>query len=222
MLNEDDGEFITALVQSLAIMGIEPLTDSALQRMGLHYNLLSKWNARLNLTRIVAPQEAARLHYAESIYGYHLIKGTASMLDVGSGAGFPAVPMAIMDGGLNVTALESNQKKSIFLKEVKQQLALVNLMVETSRIEEFECSGYAVIASRALDRAEKMYGDLLRRLSPGQILMLFCSDGMIETLSRELPPGIKIDRHAIPNSQSRVIAFFNALPALNTLPARNG
>src|SRR5215467_2220434 len=222
MLNGDDREFTGALAETVASMGIGRLSDSDLQQMALHYRLLSKWNARLNLTRIVAPQEAARLHYAESIYGYHLIKGAASLLDVGSGAGFPGVPMAIMNGGLNVTALESNQKKSIFLKEVKQQLALVNLMVETSRIEEFECRGYAVIASRALDRAEKMYGDLLRRLSPGQILMLFCSDGMIETLSRELPPGIKIDRHAIPNSQSRVIAFFNALPALNTLPARNG
>src|SRR5215831_2200139 len=186
MLSGDDREFISALTESVASMGTRPLTDSALQRMALHYRLLSKWNARLNLTRIVAPQEAARLHYAESIYGYHLIKGTASMLDVGSGAGFPAVPMAIMEGGLNVTALESNQKKSIFLKEVKQQPALANLRVETGRIEDFACSGYAVIASRALDRAEKMYGDLLQRLSPGQILMLFCSDAMVETLSREL------------------------------------
>lgn len=215
MLNGDDREFTGALAETVASMGTRHLADSALQQMALHYRLLSKWNARLNLTRIVSPQEAARLHYAESIYGYHLIKGAASLLDVGSGAGFPAVPMAIMNGGLNVTALESNQKKSIFLKEVKQQLALSNLRVATSRIEGFECSGYAVIASRALDRAEKMYGDLLHRLAPGQTLMLFCSDTMIETLSRELPPGFQIDRHAIPISQSRVVALFSHLPAHN-------
>jgi 16S rRNA (guanine527-N7)-methyltransferase len=213
MLNEGDREFISALAESLARMGLGSLADSALQQMALHYKLLSKWNARLNLTRIVSLQEAARLHYAESIYGYHLIKGATSMLDVGSGAGFPGVPMAILNGGLSVTALESNQKKSVFLKEVKQQLALSNLRVETSRVEDFECRGYAVIASRALDRAEEMYGDLLGRLSPGQILMLFCSDAMIKTLSRELPSGIKIDRHAIPTSQSRVVALFNSLPA---------
>jgi 16S rRNA (guanine527-N7)-methyltransferase len=213
MLNEDDGEFQTALVQSLASMRIGRLADSALQQMSLHYKLLSKWNARLNLTRIVAPQEAARLNYAESIYGYHLIKGAAALLDVGSGAGFPGVPMAIMNGGLSVTALESNQKKSIFLKEVKQQLALPNLTIETSRIEDFECSGYSVIASRALDRAEKMYGDLLGRLSPGQILMLFCSGAMVQSLSRKLPSGFDVQPHPIPNSQSRVIALFKRSPA---------
>ena len=215
MLDEDAGEFISALVQSLKGMGTQPLADSQLQLMALHYRALSKWNARLNLTRIVAPQEAARLHYAESIYGYHLIKGAASILDVGSGAGFPAVPMAIMNGVMSVTALESNQKKSTFLKEVKQGLALSNLRVETSRIEDFECSGYAVIASRALDRAEKMYGDLLHRLAPGQTLMLFCSDTMVETLSRELPLGVQIYRHAIPTAQSRIIALFNHLPDHN-------
>src|SRR5215470_18177133 len=100
MLNEGDREFISALAEAVASMGTRPLADSTLQQMALHYKLLSKWNARLNLTRIVAPQEAARLHYAESIYGYDLIKGAASILDVGSGAGFPAVPMAIMNGGL--------------------------------------------------------------------------------------------------------------------------
>jgi 16S rRNA (guanine527-N7)-methyltransferase len=212
MPNGEDGEFISALVESSASMGIRPLADSHLQRMALHYKLLSKWNARLNLTRIVAPQEAARLHYAESIYGYYLIEGAASVLDVGSGAGFPAVPLAVMNGDMSVTALESNQKKSVFLKEVKQQLALSNLRVETSRMEDFECSGYAVIASRALDRAERLYGDLLHRLSPGQILMLFCSQAMVDTLSLGLPPRVEIDRHPIPDSQSRVVALFNRLP----------
>jgi 16S rRNA (guanine(527)-N(7))-methyltransferase RsmG len=207
MLSGED-EFSRALRESVAGLGIEPLTDSQLQQMRLHYELLAKWNSRVNLTRIVVPREAARLHYAESIYGYSLLRGTASVLDVGSGAGFPAVPLAIMNGGLRVTALESNQKKSVFLKEVKQQLALSNLRIEIARIEDLEWSGFPALASRALDRAQEMYAGLVRKLNPGQVLMLFCSDSMMEALSSGLPPGIETESHRIPHSQSRLITLF--------------
>src|SRR5262249_43693734 len=173
MLSGDDREFVRALTESVAELRL-PLTDLQLQQMGLHYKLLTKWNAKMNLTRIAAPREAARLHYAESIYGCSFLERATSVLDVGTGAGFPAAPLAIMNSDLSVTALESNQRKSVFLKEVKQQLALSNLRVEAARIEDFNWSCYSALTSRALDRAEEMYADLVGKLSPGQILMLFC------------------------------------------------
>jgi len=163
----------------------------------------------MNLTRIAAPREAARLHYAESIYGCSFLRGAASVLDVGSGAGFPAIPLAIINRHMSVTALESNQRKSVFLKEVKHQLALPNLRIATARIEDFGWNSYSAVASRALDRAEKAYAWLIQNLSPGQLLMLFCSGRLLEALARDLPWGLELDRHPIPDSQSRVIALFN-------------
>jgi len=207
MLSGDDREFVRALTESVAELGL-PLTDLQLKQMRLHYELLRKWNAKMNLTRISAPREAARLHYGESIYGCSFLKGAASVLDVGSGAGFPAVPLAIMNRELAVTALESNQRKSVFLKEVKQQLALSNLRVETARIEDFQWSCYSAVTSRGLDRAEKMYAELVGNLNPGQTLMLFCSDAMMEALCRDLPSGVELEPHRIPNSESRVVVFF--------------
>jgi len=213
MVSGDDGEFICALTESVAGLGLASLTMLQLEQMRLHYELLTKWNTRMNLTRISAPRDAARLHYAESIYGSAFLSGAASALDVGSGAGFPAVPLAIMNSRLSVAALESNQKKSVFLKEVKQLLGLSNLHVETARIEDYNWSRYSALVSRAIDRAEKTYTALIQSLSPGQLLMLFCSERLLENLERELPPGIRVDRHRIPNSQSRFIAVINGLLA---------
>jgi 16S rRNA (guanine(527)-N(7))-methyltransferase RsmG len=209
MGSKPDQEFLSALLVSVERLGVPPLTESQLQRMELHYQMVTRWNRRVNLTRITTPEAAARFHYAESIYGYSLLGGVASVLDVGSGAGFPAVPLAIMNSGLSVTALEPNQKKSVFLKEVKDQLALSNLEVATARIEDFNWSGYSALASRALDGAEKIYGGLIRQLTRGQLLMLFCSDALLQALARDFASCIEIERRRIPNSQSRLIAMFH-------------
>ena len=215
MVGVHDQEFISSLIESVENMKLPSLTDSQLQQMELHYRMLTKWNRRVNLTRIRTPQEAARFHYAESIHACSLLKGVASILDVGSGAGFPAVPLAIMDGRLSVTALESNQKKSVFLKEVKDQLSLSNLEVVTARIEDFHWSGYAALTSRALDRAEKVYADLIRSLNRDQTLMLFCSDSLLDLLQRDLPAEIRVQSHHIPQSQFRLITLFKHQPLEN-------
>jgi 16S rRNA (guanine527-N7)-methyltransferase len=208
MLSRDDQEFISALKESVESLGISPLTGSQLQQLAAHYRMLTRWNRRLNLTRIRTAEAAARLHYAESIYGCRLLKAAKSVLDVGSGAGFPAAPLAIMNSELSVTALEPNQKKSVFLKEIKQELGLRNLEIKTARIEEVDWRGYSTLTSRALDRAEKVYAALIRTLNPGQTFMLFCSDALFEVLSNDLPSGLEVQRHRIPYSQSRLISLF--------------
>jgi 16S rRNA (guanine(527)-N(7))-methyltransferase RsmG len=173
--------------------------------------MLTKWNRRLNLTRIITAEAAARLHYAESIYCCQLLEGAVSVMDVGSGAGFPAVPLAIMNSELSVTALESSQKKSVFLKEVKQELGLDNLEIKTNRIEDIDWSGYSALTSRALDRAQTVYAELIVNLHPSQSFMLFCTDALLDVLNNELPSGVEVHPHSIPHSQSRLIAVFRHL-----------
>lgn len=168
--------------------------------------MICRWNQRVNLTRITNPREAARLHYAESLFGASFIQGAHTLLDIGSGAGFPAIPLAVVRPDVQVTALEANHKKSLFLKEVKDELELANLKVATARLEEFDWSGYEWLTSRALDRAESVLPLVIERLQPRQKLMLYCGPDLLAELERG---ELKIETHAIPDSQARLIVIFS-------------
>src|SRR2546428_777594 len=118
MSDERDNRFRSALSEALAEFGLASLSLSQLDQLTLHYSMLCSWNQRINLTRIIEPVQAARLHYAESLFGSRFAGDATNLLDVGSGAGFPAIPLAVIQPATHVTALEANQKKSLFLKEV--------------------------------------------------------------------------------------------------------
>jgi 16S rRNA (guanine527-N7)-methyltransferase len=107
-------DFKTILEDILAGFGIEGLSSKQLDQLATHYTMLRQWNRRINLTRITEPVEAARLHYAESLFGGRFIAGESALLDVGSGAGLPAIPLAVLRPDLEVTALEVNQKNFLF------------------------------------------------------------------------------------------------------------
>lgn len=204
MRRDQTAEFESALAEAISSFGIEPLTREQTARLVKHYSMLCRWNQRLNLTRLIAPREAARLHYAESLFGARFIAGERALLDIGSGAGFPAIPIAVARPEVQVTALETNQKKSVFLKEAKDELGLDNLTVVTARLEEFDWSGYELLASRALDRAEAVLPLIIQRLSAKQELMLYCGPGLVAKLEAQ----VKVATHPIPHSEARLIALF--------------
>ncbi len=205
---ELENEFRAALEAAIGGFGIDPLTGEQTGQLVKHYALLCRWNQRINLTRIIKPREAAKLHYAESLFGAKFIAGARTVLDIGSGAGFPAIPLAVFRPELHVTALEANQKKSLFLKEVKDELALDNLEVATARLEEFDWAGYDVLTSRALDRAESIFPSIIERLRSNQRLMLYCAGDLVAKLEAKLR--CKIETHPVPDSEARVIAIFNS------------
>src|SRR5262249_8599063 len=165
--------FESELRKSILRFGIEGLKEEQILQLVKHYELLCKWNQRFNLTRITKPKDAATLSYAESLYGARFIGEAKTVLDIGSGAGFPAVPIAITLPELEVTALEANQKKSLFLTEVKYELRLDNLKVVTARLEDNDVSEYDLLSSRALDRAEATLPSIISRLAGGQRMMLY-------------------------------------------------
>ncbi|MGH9827681.1 MAG: 16S rRNA (guanine(527)-N(7))-methyltransferase RsmG, partial [Blastocatellia bacterium] len=172
---EQRDEFAGALDAAVVEFGLEPLTERQSSLLAAHFRLLCDWNRKSNLTRITNTSEAARLHYAESIYGAQFVDRGAALLDVGSGAGFPAVPIAVVRSDVRVIALEPNLKKSVFLKEVKDALVLDNLEVVRARLEEFDWSGYEVIATRAVERASQLVPSIVRQLAKTQTLILFCT-----------------------------------------------
>src|SRR5829696_4946813 len=163
-MTDELDQFKSALAQSITSFGIEGLTDAQINQLAGHYLMLRQWNRRVNLTRIIEPREAARLHYGESLFGGRFIEDARTILDIGSGAGFPAIPLAVLRVDAEVTALEANNKKSLFLKEAKDALALRNFKLATARLEAFDWSAYELLTSRALDRAEEVLPPVIARL----------------------------------------------------------
>ena len=207
MSRDQAATFQSELQTAIASFGIEALTKDQMTQLVRHYAMLCRWNRRLNLTRITEPRAAARLHYAESLFGARFIAGAHTLLDIGSGAGFPAIPLAVARPDVQATALEANQKKSLFLREAKDELGLANFRVVTSRLDGFDWGGYELLTSRALDRAEAILPSVIARLRPQQRLMLYCGPDLVAKLETQVK--YKIETHHIPQSEARIIAIFS-------------
>jgi 16S rRNA (guanine527-N7)-methyltransferase len=189
--------------------GIEPLSGAQYDLLARHYSMMCRWNRRINLTRIIDPDDAARFHYAESLFGARFLGDARTVLDIGSGAGFPGVPLAVLCSDVQVTALEANNKKALFLNEVREEIRLANFAVLRSRIEQFDCTGYDLLTCRALDRAEDILPPIVQRLSPSQRLMLYCSRDLIQKLAKDSTTKHTSTIHQIPQTSSRIIAMLS-------------
>jgi len=125
-----------------------PLSDIALERMLEHYGLLVQWNRRVNLTRVRDPREVAVRHFGESLFLARELGGPPEkLLDVGSGAGFPGLPLAALWPATRVTLLESVQRKAVFLREVSRSWG--NVEVRNERLEGLR-GGWTVSTMRAV------------------------------------------------------------------------
>jgi 16S rRNA (guanine527-N7)-methyltransferase len=111
-----------------------------IQQVGLlesHFTLLNRWNRTLNLTSIRNMQEAVTRHYGESLFlAAHLPQKCASVADLGSGAGFPGIPLAILRPECAVTLIESHQRKAVFLKEATRHLGNVRVLAKRAEAVE--------------------------------------------------------------------------------------
>ena len=111
------------------------LSEQQLDLAARHFELLQKWNARMNLTRIESVEDVVRLHYCESFFlGAWFSAAPKRVVDVGSGAGFPGIPVAILRPDIDMTLLESNSRKCVFLRESSRDLT--NVRVLNARAEQ--------------------------------------------------------------------------------------
>jgi 16S rRNA (guanine527-N7)-methyltransferase len=202
-------EFKESLDEALSNLHTLTLTDEQVNQLVGHYAMMMEWNRHINLTRITEPGEAARLHYAESLFGARFLNKAQKVLDIGSGAGFPGVPLAVACPEIEVTALESNQKKALFLAEVKDALQIRNFKILRARIEDLAPDQFDLLTSRALDRAEEIMPKVLKKMSPQQRLMLYCAPEMIDYLKQQLTADYQIESAQIPFARSRLIALFS-------------
>jgi 16S rRNA (guanine527-N7)-methyltransferase len=108
---------------------VVPVSDQQIERLEQHFSLLLKWNARMNLTRVIDPAETATRHYGESLFlAARLSPGT--VLDIGSGAGFPGIPAAIVRLDCDFHLIDSNQRKAVFLREASRDLRNVRVSAQ--------------------------------------------------------------------------------------------
>jgi 16S rRNA (guanine527-N7)-methyltransferase len=108
------------------VLELLPVQVAALES---HYQLLLKWNRVVNLTSVSKPAEIVERHYCESLFvGGHLPAGEFSIVDIGSGPGFPGLPIAILRPDCRITLVESHQRKAVFLKEATRSLPNVRVL----------------------------------------------------------------------------------------------
>jgi 16S rRNA (guanine527-N7)-methyltransferase len=129
------------------------LDSAQIEQIQQYIDILLRWNEKTNLTAIRDPLEILYRHFCESMLGSIVIPAeTCRLADVGSGAGFPGLPMKIFRPQLDLYLIESNVKKATFLTEVVRELGLTGVRVLVSRYEELseEVAPLDVVCSRAV------------------------------------------------------------------------
>jgi 16S rRNA (guanine527-N7)-methyltransferase len=193
------------------------LTTTQLQNISTYIDMLQRWNARINLTGIRDEEQIVTRHFGESLFAArHLFPPCSSVTsvvkgfevaDVGSGAGFPGMPIKLWAPEISLTLIESNQKKATFLKEVARALTLTNVNIQTSRAESLAGLSFAVVTLRAVERFESILQVAAELVAPGGRLAILIGQTQIQQAQSTLPTLDWSNSVAVPASQSRVLAI---------------
>lgn len=183
------------LQDGVAALGLS-LEEAQLAQLSAFAAQLEKWNRVYNLTALREPGEILTHHLLDSLAIVpHIPHG--ALLDVGTGGGFPGVPIAIAQPARRVALLDSSDKKTSFLRQIKGLLALENVSVYCHRVEAWAAPvAYDVIVSRAFSSLRVFVERCARLLQPGGTLLAMkglVPDGEIA----DLPPGFRV-REVVP------------------------
>ena len=131
------------------------ISDYQLEKFNRYMKLLLEWNEKVNLTAIVEPDEVKIKHFLDSLTVLKYIKNEDKVIDIGTGAGFPGIPLKIMKSNTKITLLDSLNKRINFLNIVIEELGLKNIEAIHGRAEEFARNKlyrekYDVAVSRAV------------------------------------------------------------------------
>lgn len=145
---------IDEFINSLKELNIE-IDSNKLEKLEKYYELLIKWNEKMNLTGITKKEEVYLKHFYDSSTFVKAInlKENLSLCDIGTGAGFPGIVLKILFPNLNITLVDSLGKRILFLKEVKEKLQLENMIIIEARAEEYAKKvreKYDIVTSRAV------------------------------------------------------------------------
>lgn len=196
------GEFDKALAEHAADFGVA-LDEAAHARLGVYFELVSAWNPRLHLVAPCPPEEFATRHALESLLALRFMRAGASFIDVGSGAGLPAVPCLVAREDLRGVLVESSQKKTVFLREALSRLGLAGrARVAAERFERLEPPAADCLTCRAIERFTEILPALLVWAARVPTLLLFGGEAIGEGLARA---GLSFEALRVPESERRFL-----------------
>ncbi len=205
---------IAELLQPFLAAAPQPnaeLSSLQLNQISMYIDLLLRWNARVNLTAIRAPEQIVARHFGESLFAARHLLPLATianppslLVDLGSGAGFPGLPMKIWYPHTPVTLIESNHKKVAFLREVIRTLTLTGIDVFPARAESFS-SPASLVTLRAVEQFEAILPVAISLLAPNGTLALLIGTSQVAKAKAVAPQVTWSPSIAIPNSDARII-----------------
>jgi 16S rRNA (guanine527-N7)-methyltransferase len=198
------------------------LTTDDLEHISTYIDILLRWNARINLTAIRDPEAIVTRHFGESLFAAHILFPLRSsvssapsvvkmtLADIGSGAGFPGIPIKLWQPTLMLTLVESNHKKAAFLREIARALTLTHINIHAARAESVTASAFDTVTFRAVERFESILPVAARLVAPaGRLALLIGSAQLARAHSiLEEVDGFSVDgcaTHPIPLSNSRML-----------------
>jgi len=193
------------------------LTSNDLHSISTYIDMLLRWNARINLTAIRDEDQIVTRHFGESFFAArHLFPRSSvtsvpsvvkdfEVADVGSGAGFPGVPIKLWAPHIALTLIESNHKKATFLREVARALTLTDINIQTARAESLTPHTFDVVTLRAVERFESILPVAANLLRPAGKLALLIGSAQ-ESQARLVLSSLHWSAPIpIPNSRSRIL-----------------
>jgi len=203
-IQNDVGDQLNRLLEQA---GEESLQPALVLRFRAYLDLLLRWNARVNLTGIRDAEGILSRHFIASIIcARALPAGVGSLLDLGSGAGFPGIPIALCRPEISVTLAEAQAKKAAFLQEALRILSLGAIVY--GRRAETLGSVFDCVVMRAVDKMEKAVAAGSRLVAPKGWLVLMATGNELPAL--EAAAGLNFEwvrRVPLPSSEDRIIAL---------------
>jgi 16S rRNA (guanine527-N7)-methyltransferase len=197
------------------------LSPTQLDHISMYIDILTRWNARINLTAIRDEEEIVTRHFGESLFSARClfpdasaseaVRGRVGVADLGSGAGFPGIPIKLWAPGIQLTLIESSHKKATFLREVCRSLALTDVDIQNVRGEE-SVQTYDIATLRAVENFEEALRIAARLLNPEGRLGLLIGSSQVELACSTLPDVIWKPPLPVPLSQSRVLLLGESEP----------
>lgn len=181
------------LAEGLAALG-QSLSGQQQKMLVQYVSLLQRWNKTFNLTSVRAPEEMVVRHLLDSLAIRPWLH-EAPLLDIGTGAGLPGIPLAITHPAMAVTLLDSNGKKTRFVKQVALELGLSNVTVVQSRVEQYRSASSQVV-TRAFASVPDIVSLVAACVTPGgRVLAL--KGALVDSEIAELPAPWQAQRHAL-------------------------
>lgn len=195
---------VASLSRLVLECGFEPLHSHTAEKFSAYLALLLRWNTRINLTAVRDPQEILTRHFLESIAtAQALPAGLQTLLDLGSGAGLPGIPIALCRPEISVTLAESQNKKAAFLQEAVRTLSLTTRVFSgraETLPESFDC-----VTLRAVDRMTQAIATASDLVSPQGWLAIMTSSAQARSV--QIANFQWTDPVTLPGSDRRILAM---------------